>query len=195
MATKIEPPRNEEEKQESFTITDEMQQLIDLRKAAGQITKLDTDEEKHRFGREFHTWVKAGSPRPKMPVLVTIEDPIPQKLYRIKHMGRQKIFWRDTKNVMHGKEFIKAPIMKIVKDAQTGEDMEVVERYDQKVNYTIDYTKVLGEKLLDDAIDRCFNPTFYVIAGEKALVGPKEFNTDFDQLLDKIRKAARRITD
>lgn len=172
-----------------FTITEDMQTYIEMKKVSGVPTLLETDLQKHEFTKEYNAWVKAGRPKPQLPHLMIEEDPIPLKLYRKKHLGIQKLFWRDTKGKLHGKEVIVTPITRKGKDAFTGEETTIVEGERKQTNYTLNYTKEIGEKLVEDAEARCIHPTYYILDGDtKFSIKARDFNRDLDELIMLCRE-------
>lgn len=180
---------DEEAEGYKFTVTPEMQAYIDMKKAAGVATVIEDEKQEHAFVKEFNSWVKAGRPRPKLPELKIEEDPIPQKFYRTRYMGKQKFFWRDTAGKLHGKTIESKPIYKKEVDSD-GKEYNELQKYVQIVKYPIDFNADLVKKLIADAMDRCSNPTFYFIVedgrgGTKAKysVVAEDFVGDFDEII------------
>jgi hypothetical protein len=182
-------PQEQQAPQYSFVITPEMQTYISYKQTAGLEVHLKTEFQQRAFLKEFQAWQKRGCPKPKMPDIYTDEDPIPMKLYRIKYMGKQKIYWYDTKANLHGKVDDSVPVLERVTNATTKETHDVEVGRVEGFNYTIDFTKETGTKMVEDALDRCVNPTFYIIFGKsKWQVGPSAFLGDFDELTERIKK-------
>lgn len=167
---------------EGFTKTDDTDAFLQIMAATGVQFDFDTEEGRAHFTTEYNRWVKAGRYKPIMPKLE--EEPIPMKLYRMRHMGNQKMFWRDTKGKMHGKEVIEKPVMVTMPDAQTKAPIQVVDHVEKITKYNEDYDQKKGEKLVEDALARCERPTFYFMNGQnKYSVKSSDFNGDFDAII------------
>lgn len=155
----------------------------------GQIrdkTKLTPEEERDAINK-FAIWKSKGMPAPQMPDLTTEEDSI-QKLYRVKYLGKQYIYYIKPDGSEVGREYIaifkKTP--EIIDGKPTGKmiDSDVLDKFSER--FTIDYTKDIGEKLVSQAFRTVPHPTFYMRQGmNKILVNnpEEEFNADFDKIM------------
>lgn len=129
-------------------------------------TKLDltNPEDRKKLSVETAKWVKAGRPMPKMPDTLGPDNHIPMKLYRVKWMGKQYLAYKDTKGQWHNME----------------EDSK------GRRKYTMPFDKEQAQKLVDDALERCENPTFAFKYGTNNpyQVTAEDFATrDFDEVI------------
>lgn len=163
--------------------TPDMQKYFAIREATGNPVDLSTDEGRAQAAADYNQWVSAGRPAAEMPKIVT-EKVIPRKLYRIKHLGKQYFYFRDTRDVLHGQETVKTPIKARQHDDRTGKDIEWIARYRETPKYTREFNKADAEKLAKQALAECVDPTFYVKEGDrKVQVTPEQFVGDFDKVL------------
>ena len=167
-----------------FTMTDEMKEFAEiLAVIRGQPVVLETPEEQRFFQVEFNVWKGKGKPRPTLgPQVEQPELPIPLKIYRIKVLGIQYLFWRDTKNQIHDREV--AQEKEITEDPATHVKSEKV--ISERPKYVTRFNKEGAEKLVEDSQARCHQPQYYLIDtdGKKYSVGPGDFSAgDFDKMI------------
>ncbi|MEO9364427.1 MAG: hypothetical protein ABI348_11055 [Nitrososphaera sp.] len=175
-----------------FEMTPEMERFKHYQEVAGLTVLLETESDQNRFVKEFNSWIKAGRPAPKMPELVVEEDPVPMKLYRIRHRGKQYVYWRDTRAKLYGK------VVHIRQTEHHGADKtQKFYREQEVIEYTIPYNKELGTKLVEDSLARCVYPTFYFVndPNHKYSVKPEDFNADLDQIIQLHREKKYDLSD
>lgn len=185
--TTAEQKPSSTEAEAGFSITPDMQEFIEMKRATGRlVTGLDTKPGQEAFLRDYNSWVAAGRPKALMPEYQIKENPPPIKLYRIRDRGRQKIFWRTVDGKLHGKRIVEIPIEESVENS-LGEKKTVVTRKIQAEEYTVDYTVEFGKKLLEDALKRAPFVMCAFVTGRrnqlKYAVRPEDFNGDFDQII------------
>lgn len=151
-------------------LTDDQQTFAKFYEVStGRAPSLETPHAQRAFEVDYNRWVAAGRPRPKLEQeMVKGEAPIPMKLYRVKSLGKQYVFFRDTKSKIHGR----------------ATDSEGVHTYNSA------FKKDIAQELKDDAVNRCHNPTYYlVVGGAKYSVNEEDWvSGDFDQLVQMHRQ-------
>jgi hypothetical protein len=171
---------------ETFQKFIQIKSVIDNFSTTGELD----DEAKSDFVTQYERWMKAGQPKPQMPNLSGVVVPVITSIYRTKSLGKQKIYAYLSDGTKKGLE--ETPIMQKVIDQKTGNEVETnIPTGELKVRYTIDYTKVIGEAMVEEALKTADNPEkigFYIRdGGRKIALSPTDFNDDYDQLLRKYR--------
>jgi len=160
-------------------------EFLDLLKSTGEKVDKLTPEEDRRLQNKCWTWIQNNRPKAVMPTLETKTIQI-LKLKREKKLGKQYIHYRTNEGIV-GKEFIHkyAQVPEVIDGKPTGkmiEDKNVV--LNTTENLTMEYTKAVGEELVEQALKTAIEPTFYFIQGRwKVKVDAEDFNTDFDEIM------------
>lgn len=172
----------------------DFEKFLTMKSLAGEYSASDqlSEDEKEKIVSEFQRWIQAGKPNPTMPKLSEISVPVITSLYRIKVGGKQKIYAYKSggaptlgikETVMYSKRIDQNTGQEITTNEPTGE---------VRKEYTLDYTKKLGEELVDEAIRTNENIDkigFYVLDGkQKFYVDSADFNMDYDSLVRKYRQ-------
>jgi hypothetical protein len=90
---------------------------------------------------------------------------------------------------MHWKRIVEVFNTKTFHDHDTGQETTMQVPDMPQVQYLQEYNKEVGEKLVDDANNRCSRPSFYFIEGNtKYSIRPEDFNGDFDAITRACRK-------
>ena len=137
---------------------------------------------------KFWAWKQAGAPGLQMAHLA-FAKPVVQKVYRIKHLGKQFLAFIGNK----GKEGITDVVtygQKQVTDPETHqikfiEDKDNIIKKEPK--YTIPYTESKARELMDMALETSVSPTFYFLRGKRKIqvTNHENFFGEFDSLMEK----------
>jgi hypothetical protein len=150
-----------------------------------------SDDQKAAIVAEYGRWIKAGSPRPSMPNLTGIAVPVITSIYRLKVRGKQKIYAYMSDGSTKGLSKIEKKVRRV--DPNTGKEFETNELSGEvEKQYTLDYTKEIGEHLLESALATADNSDkvgLYIYEGKQKLgpVSPEEFNLDWDSLVSRYK--------
>lgn len=181
MPAEKEPAKGAKAETKEFKLTDDQKQFLELAKTTGLKFDLETEEGRHDFEIEANKWVASGKPLPKFPEQPKQEEePIPMKLYRTKVFGVQKMFWRDTKAVLHGKH-----IEKVETKHKSADGTQTFTRTQEVPKHTMDFDAKEAGRLATRAQELCRTPTFYIVIGDyKYSVTPQDWvEGDFDELV------------
>lgn len=164
----------------------DFQKFLTMLAAAGEI-KPDQDlvpEEMSSIIAKFAAWNEAGQPGLSMPKLSEKEVPIPSMIVRVKQLGKQYIWWRDTKGREYDIERI--PVYRKIKDMDpqsptAGLEIDDTSNViDTKNRYLKEYKREDAVKLVQLGID--MNPEGlhcqfrFGTQSTGYTVGPKDFN-------------------
>lgn len=168
----------------------EFNEFIRMKLDSGELKDSDslTLDQERKLTVEFNSWKSNGKPKLVMPKINVPEDRV-MKVYRVKQMGKQFIYYVDMQNIPHGMhwehEYAKAV------NPETGQEEDDHKQIIKSTPvYETPYTKELGEELVKRAFNECENPTFYLKVGKKEKISvhdPSNFNGDFDELVNKHR--------
>lgn len=205
-STKSQPfqavTKGQQIKGENPIITKTLDELIDVpdfvtflqyKAIAGQYqaNTILSDDQKAALVAEYGRWIKAGKPKPSMPTLTGISVPVITSIYRIKTRGKQKIYAYISDGTVKGITEKAKHVKRI--DPNTGIEFETNELTGEvDKNYTLDYTKEIGERLVNEALSTAEYPEkigLYVYDGRQKLgpLSPEDFNLDYDELVNKYR--------
>ena len=170
----------------------DFKKFLNMKSAVGEledaesITSMD-DESQGQLIAEYNRWVKAGKPSAKKSDFEQT-DPVITSLYRIKHLGKQKIYAYLSDGKYIGLKLV--PEMQIVVDGKTGKNIQTNQPTGAyKRHYTEDYNLELGNKLLEQCLATAVDSSvvgLYILNGKsKYTLTPEEFNEDFDALIKK----------
>lgn len=155
---------------EGIELTDDEKDFLKIWDVAvGSKLDLSDPKDRKKLSVETACWVAAGKPMPKMPETLGPDNHIPMKLYRVKWMGKQYLAYKDTKGKWHNME----------------------EDSNGRRKYTVPFDKEEAQKLVDDAIKRCENPTFAFKHGTNNpyQVTAEDFaSADFDAVIKQHRR-------
>jgi len=138
-------------------------------------------------GKDSQITSKESDIKPKENIEPKSSIPI-EKVYRRRHLGKEKLSWITADGVHHG--FKATKIYGKVKDDEGKyvDDMNVV--IGEKKDFTNDYSESKAKEIMDTAFKTCQNPKFYLVdSPEKfGFRNPQDnFLGKFDELLTKFR--------
>jgi len=173
---------------------EDLQEFLDLLAITGRKTTDLTPQEDRVIQNDCWAWIQNGKPKAVMPKMTKVVETI-LKVYRQKRYGKQYIYYRNQDGVQ-GHEFIKTyeqvpeidgegkPTGKFIDDKNTVTST--------KEDFTIEYTKALGEELVEKALATSLEPTFYIVQGShKFKVEADELNNEFDPMIKMCMRALK----
>jgi hypothetical protein len=177
----------------------DFKKFLNMKSAVGElddpdsVSSLDEPIQKELIA-EYNRWEKAGKPSAKKSDFEQ-SDPVITSLYRMKYMGKQKIYAYLSNGKYIGLNLV--PEMTVRVDGKTGASFTTNEPTGAlKKQYTEDYTLELGNKLLEQclstAVDESGVGLYIWDAKTKYTLTPQEFNEDFDSLIAIKRKESHR---
>lgn len=162
-------------------LTEEMQEYLQMRKLSGLPTDVDSDQGRAQFIVDYNKWVAAGQPRPKMPDV--IPDPAPVKLYRVRHLGKQKMYFFGGDHKFHGKRVERIQQFKDTDDGKGGK-IKVPAGFREVVHYDINFDAAKAKALVAQATSQFIEPRcYFVVSGATLRVTLEDFVGDFDAII------------
>ena len=164
----------------------DLQEFLEMLAVTGEKTTDLTDGEDRIIQNRCWEWVQDGKPKAVMPKVSKVIEKI-TKVYRTKRFGKQWLYYRNQDGVQ-GREFVKiyGQIPEIDADGKpTGKMIDDTDNViETKEKYTIEYTKALGEELVEKAINTALEPQFCIVQGQfKFKFESDEFNGNFDTMM------------
>jgi len=164
---------------EQFKESEDMQTFYKYKSVAGNYPQVEkfTPQQERDFTLEFNVWIDNNKPAPEMPAMKANLIPIPSQIYRVKHLGKQYLWYNLQNGGEVGREHV--PIL--------DSDRHVV---GEDIVYTIPYTKAEAERLLQEAQDKARTPSYgFEDSTHKYHVSAEDFTKDdFDSIIKMHRK-------
>lgn len=158
---------------DEYLKSDDFKAYIQIATLTGQLTKpfeeLSILEQRQTISN-YHQWVKLDRPKPKMPEMPMAAVKSPVDIFRIKHRGKEKIYWDNT----------------------AGEKIGVTFKDGNPVDYTIDYTDAKADELMAER-EQLLDPNqrrncYIVLDGRIHIVHDIDFKKPFDELAKALKE-------
>lgn len=158
-----------------------------------------TLKQKRELVNEFNSWKKSGMPSVSMPETKQLKTHVINKIYRIKQLGEQFMFYVDGEGNHIGREERTeyALIDEISPEGKkTGKKIEDKGQIlDRQWVFKMPYKKEKAEELVKQALETSLNPTFYFgkvvknkFSEKISIEEPENFTGNFDEILKRSRK-------
>ena len=147
-----EPDFNpEEEKVLEIITTPSGNQFLQILEATGKIHKeqiLATEEESKKFIADYHAWVRAGRPTPKMPE-VKRYDKRPIEIIKVIDRGEQKLVVNYDDGTRDG--IVERPKYSVVEDLVTGKKTKSTRPHQVDIEYTMPWSAAAVRRYVESA--------------------------------------------
>lgn len=171
--TKLTTKQNTPSDIDEYLKTDEFKEYLNIASITGQMPKpfqeLSLLEQRQTISN-YHQWIKLGKPKPKMPEMPMTAVKAPVDIFRVKHRGKEKIYWDDTSGVKVGVTY---------KDGNI-------------VDYTIDYSDEKATELMNER-EQLLDPNqkrncYIVLDARVHIVHDIDFKKPFDELAKALKE-------